>query len=257
MAGATSPLLEERDGRVAILTLNAPEKRNALTPDLRLAFLDALKRVEADPEVGAVVLTGAGGHFCAGGDITAMRADGMAKARERFALLHTIVRGIVTSAKPYVAAVEGWAAGAGFSLALCCDTVVASREARFVAAFPKMGLVPDAALMATLPARVGLGVAKQIILYARPVEAARGLEIGMVDELVPAGEVRHRAVELARDFEGLAPLSAAFAKAYWASRLDEVLEWERTVQAALFQTADHREGRAAFAEKRKPRFEGR
>ena len=111
-----------------------------------------------------------------------MDVDGLAAARERFLLLHAIVRAIVKSSKPYIAAVEGWAAGAGFSLALCCDTIVAGTSARFIAAFPKVGLVGDAGLLHTLPARVGLGRARQILLYARPVDAEAALGMGMIDE---------------------------------------------------------------------------
>ncbi len=202
------------------------------------------------------MITGGPQVFSAGGDLTAMQADGLAGGRDRFRLLHAIVRAIVKSGKPYIAAVEGWAAGAGFSFALLCDTIVAAEGARFVASFPKVGLVADAGLLHTLPARVGQGRARQILLQASPIGARAGLAIGLVDEVVRMGHPR-RAVALARAFDGLAPLSTAMAKEWLARGIDEVLDWERSAQAALFQTADHHEGKTAFLEKRRPAFQGR
>jgi enoyl-CoA hydratase/carnithine racemase len=256
MSAEASVLLEARDGHVAILTLNAPEKRNALVPPMRVALAAALDRIEADPSVRAVILTGGEKVFSAGGDLTAMRADGLAGGRERFRLMHGVVRSIVKSSKPFIAAVEGWAAGAGFSLALCCDTIIAGADARFVAAFPKMGLVADAGLLLTLPARVGAGRAKQILLYAKPIDAAAAHGIGLVDEVVPSGTALARALDCAREVDAVAPLPTAFAKDYLARGIDEVLDWERSIQAALYQTTDHAEGKAAFLEKRRPTFQG-
>jgi 2-(1,2-epoxy-1,2-dihydrophenyl)acetyl-CoA isomerase len=250
-------LLEKRDGSVLILTFNEPAKRNALTPALRVALADAIDRIEPDPAIRAVVLTGGPKVFSAGGDITAMQTDGLASGRERFRLLHGIVRSIVKSSKPYIAAVEGAAAGAGFSLALCCDTIIAGSGARFIASFPKVGLVADAGLLLTLPARVGIGRARQILLYAEPVSAEAAERMGLVDEVVTDGTVLERAVARARAFDALAPLSTAVAKEALAGGLDAVLDWERSAQAALFQTADHAEGKAAFLEKRPPIFQGR
>ena len=110
-------LLESRDGAVAIFTFNEPAKRNALTHALRIALAEAIARVERDPEIRAVVVTGGLQTFSSGGDLSGMEVDGLGAARERFLLLHGIVRAIVKSSKPYLAAVEGWAAGAGFSVA--------------------------------------------------------------------------------------------------------------------------------------------
>jgi len=256
--GADAPaLIENREGAVAILTLNEQAKRNALTSAVRAALADAVERIERDPGIRAVALTGGPQVFSAGGDLTAMNVDGLAAARDRFRLVHGIIRAIVKSSKPYVAAVEGWAAGAGFSLALCCDTIVAGASARFLAAFPKVGLVADAGLLHTLPARVGLGRARQILLYAQPVDAPTALAMGMIDEVAPDGKALERAVERAREFERLAPLSTALTKEYLARGIDDVLDWERSNQAALFLTADHAEGKAAFRDKRQPNFQGR
>jgi len=252
-----APLIESREGAVAILTFNEPAKRNALTAALRVALWEAIDRIERDPDIRAVILTGGPQAFSAGGDLSAMNVEGLAQARERFRLLHAIVRAIVKSSKPYVAAVEGWAAGAGFSMALCCDTIVAGESARFIAAFPKVGLVADAGLLHTLPARVGLGRARQILLYAKPVDTAAALAMGLIDETAPDGMAMERALARAREFDALAPLPTALAKEYLARGLDEVLDWERSQQAALFFTVDHAEGKAAFRDKRPPRFQGR
>lgn len=256
-AASIEPVLKEsRDGTVTILALNEPAKRNALSPALRVALAEAIDRIEGNASVRAVVLTGSPNFFSAGGDITAMRNDGLSAGRDRFRLLHGIVRAIVKSSKPYVAAVEGAAAGAGFSLALCCDTIIAGAGARFMASFPKVGLVADAGLLLTLPTRVGLGRARQILLYAEPVGADAAERMGLVDEVVPDGTTLERAIARARAFETLAPLSAAVAKEWLARGIDDALDWERSAQAALFQTADHAEGKAAFLEKRAPQFQG-
>jgi enoyl-CoA hydratase/carnithine racemase len=167
------------------------------------------------------------------------------------------VRAIVKSAKPYIAAVEGPAAGAGFGLALCCDSIVAGAGARFIASFPKVGLVADAGLLLTLPARVGIGRARQILLYAEPVPAEAAERMGMIDEVVPDGTALERAVARGRAFEALAPLPAGLVKEYLARGIDDVLDWERGAQASLFQTEDHAEGKASFLEKRAPHFKGR
>ena len=126
----TAPLIESRDGAVAILTFNEPAKRNALTNAMRVALAEAIDRIERSPDIRAVILTGGPQMFSAGGDLSAMNVEGLAEGRERFRLLHGIVRAIIKSSKPYIAAVEGWAAGAGFSMALCCDTIVAGEGAR-------------------------------------------------------------------------------------------------------------------------------
>jgi 2-(1,2-epoxy-1,2-dihydrophenyl)acetyl-CoA isomerase len=255
-AGAPA-LLESRDGAVAILTFNVPAKRNALTQAMRIALAEAIDRIERSPEIRAVILTGGPQTFSSGGDLGGMEVEGLAAARERFLLLHGIVRAMVKSSKPYLAAVEGWAAGDGFSIALCCDTIVAGNSARFVAAFPKLGLVGDAGLLHTLPARVGLGRARQILLHARPVDAETALGIGMIDEIAPEGQAIEKALERAHEFDRLAPLSTALTKEYLARGIDDVLDWERSNQASLFMTVDHAEGKAAFREKRPPRFQGR
>lgn len=248
---------EEREGAVALLTLDHPGRRNALSPPLKQQLEAALERVLADREVRAVVLTGAGGHFSAGGDLGAMDATDLAAGRARMEAMHRLVRLMVRSPKPLLAAVEGWCAGGSVGLMLCCDTIIAAAGARFVASFPKVGLVPDLGLMHSLPRRLGEGRARQMLLYAEPVAAPEALRIGLVDQMVADGGTVAAALARAARLCELAPLSLSYTRQRLWHGLEDVLDWERDTQAALFLSADHAEGRAAFFGKRDARFENR
>ena len=250
-------LLETREDATAVLTLNHPARRNALGVPLRAALVEALERLESDASVRAIVLTGADGNFSSGGDIGGMDSTDLAAGRERFRLTHRLVRMMVKSSKPLIAAVEGWAAGAGVGLALCCDTIVASAEARFVLSFGKVGLIPDFGSLHTLPLRIGQGRARQMMLYGEAVGAAAALEMGLADQIAPPGTALAAAVDRARLFAGTAPLPVGLTKQYLANGLDAALDWERDMQSALFLTADHAEGKAAFLAKRAPVFTGK
>lgn len=250
-------LLEERRGTTAMLTMHQPARKNALAMEMRLEMIVALERIEADATIRAVVITGSDGTFCSGGDISGMNAADFAGGRERFRITHRLVRLMVESAKPFIAAVEGWAAGAGMGVATCCDTVVAAAGAQFVSPFNRLGLVPDFGLLHTLPKRVGEGPARQIFLRGAPFDAAHGRAIGMVDEVVPTGTALDRALAIAEEFATAAPIPLAMVKNYMSQGLAEALDWERNAQAAMFLTADHAEGREAFLGRRKPVFTGR
>ena len=252
----SSVLSETREGATAILTLDYPERRNALAVPMRQRLVDALEAIEADRALRAIVITGAGGTFSAGGDISGMDVDDLAAGRERFRLTHRLVRLLIKGSKPVIAAVEGWCVGAGLSVAMCCDTVVATEEARFAAVFGKIGLMADLGLLHTLPARIGLGRARQVLLYGEPTDAGRAAAIGMVDHVVPSGTALRAALDRAALFHGAAPLPIAMTKQHLAAGLDAALDWERDTQSALFLTADHAEGRAAFLAKRTPVFKG-
>lgn len=249
-------LTEARDGAVALLTLDHPARRNALSMPMRAAMLAAFQRIEADAEVRAVVLTGAGGVFSSGGDISGMGRRSIAEGRERFRLTHDLVRLVAGLSKPVVAAVEGWAAGAGLSLALLCDTVVAAEDARFAASFNKVGLIGDFGLLHTLPRRIGEGRARQMLLYGDPMDAASAERIGLVDHLVPKGGALAVATERARVLARAAPLPIALTRRWYAEGLDDALARERDLQTMLFGSDDHAEGAAAFLEKRAPVFRG-
>ncbi len=251
-----SMLSETREGATAVLTLDYPERRNALAMPMRQRLVDALEAIEADRALHAIVITGAGGTFSAGGDISGMDVADLAAGRERFRLTHRLVRLLIKGSKPVVAAVEGWCVGAGLSVAMCCDTVVAAEDARFAAGFGKVGLVADLGLLHTLPARIGQGRARQVLLYGEPTDAGRAVAVGMVDHVVPSGTALQAALARAALFHDAAPLPVALTRQYLAAGLDAALDWERDTQSALFLTADHAEGRAAFLEKRAPTFKG-
>jgi 2-(1,2-epoxy-1,2-dihydrophenyl)acetyl-CoA isomerase len=255
-AAAVPTLIEQRDGTTIVLTLNNPQRRNALAMPLREGLIAAFERIEADRTICAVVLTGAGGTFCAGGDITAMNVKGLADGLERFRITHRLVRLMIRCGKPIVAAVEGYAVGAGLSLALCCDTIVAAEDARFGAGFGRIGLIADLALNHTLPARIGTGRARQVLLYGEQMDAATGERFGLIDHVVPKGGALDLALRRAKTFADAAPLPVALTKGLLADGLDLALERERELQSMLFLTADHAEGREAFLAKRRPVFKG-
>ena len=177
--------------------------------------------------------------------------------RERFRITHRLIRMLIKSRLPIVAAVEGYAVGAGLSLALCCDTIVSAAEAKLAAGFGRVGLVADLGMLHTLPARIGQGRARQILLYGEQMTGADAERISLVDHVTSAGGALAVAMERARAFTAAAPLPIALTRQYLANGLDAALDWEREVQASLFMTADHAEGRSAFLEKRTPAFTGR
>ncbi|TDD88297.1 enoyl-CoA hydratase/isomerase family protein [Actinomadura darangshiensis] len=243
-----------------VLTMNRPEARNAIDIPMRERLWEELERAAGDPDVRAIVLTGAGGTFSAGGDVRSMEGAGPDAVRARLEPVHKAVQLIATCGTPVIAAVEGAAAGLGVSLAAVCDHVVAAEDARFVAGFGKVGLVADGGLLWTLPQRVGMGRAKEMLVFGRTVPAPRACEIGLADSLAPSGGALDAALDRAAEAAALAPLSVAAAKRLLARAdhgLERLLEAEREEQAALFGSADFAEGRAAFAGRRPPRFEGR
>lgn len=249
-------LVENRQGQVLVLTLDNPERRNALGMEMRIALQQAFERIEPETDIRAVVIKGSGAHFSAGADITGMNVTTAAGARERFRISHKMVRALVKSSKPIVAAVEGWCVGAGLSLALCCDTIVASRDSRFMASFGKVGLMGDLGLLHTLPARIGIGRARQMVLYGDPMPAEHAERIGLVDRLSEPGKAFEDALACAERLAVAAALPIALTKDFFARGIDLSLDTEREYQPTLLLSDDHREGKAAFLEKRDPLFKG-
>ena len=259
-----SPVLLEQEDGVAILTLSAPQRRNALSTAMRVALRDQLRGRSESDDVRELVLTGAGGHFCSGGDITEMAPPGEPTdpviGRRRLDILHEVARILSGGPKPVVAAVDGFAFGAGMSLALACDWVIAAEDARFAAAFGKIGLMADSGLLWALPRRMGLPRAKDLLLTARTVEAAEALMLGMVDAVVPVGQARAAALKKAAQYRSVAPRAIAATKQTLArspASFDELLLIEADVQLPLALSKDHEEARRAFLEKRSPVFTGR
>lgn len=249
-------LLAEDVGAVRVLTLSDPLKRNALSAPMRIALRDALSEAHTDDDVRTIIVGGAGGFFCSGGDISAM-LDEEQPTVHRLQVLADVIELIVRGGKPVVAAVEGGSYGAGLSLAAACDHVVAARDARFCASFGGVGLASDGGLGWTLPRRVGRGRATEMILFGEPVRAERACEIGLVERVVEPGEAGAEAMRRAEALAARSRPALAATKALLAEELSltEVLVAETRTQRELFQGPDLAEGVVAFREKRPPTFQ--
>ena len=256
-------LLVERTGSRATITLNRPEARNALDLTMRQELLAVLDDIEADAVVRVVILTGSGGHFCAGGDVKTMRQKRhtAAEGRGRVELLNAMVLRLVNFPKPTIAMVDGYAVGAGSNLALCCDLIVASDRARFGELFWKIGLVPDGGGTWLLPRVVGLARAKELIFTAEVIDAAEAERIGLVNRVVPVAELEQATLALAEKIAAGPPAVLKMAKHMVnraaTSDLASALDLEAFSQGIAIASEDHQEGLAAFFDKRPPKFTGR
>lgn len=242
---------DRRDG-VAIVTLSRPAARNALDEVMRRELPALIEAIRSDPEVSAVVLTGAGGAFCAGGDLRAMSATRRTawESRQRIHALHDWLPGLVNLEKPVVAAVDGPAYGGGFSLALAADMVLASRRARFCMVFGRIGLVPDMAAMYLLPRIVGLQRAKELVFSAREIDAEEALRLGIVLGVHEPDELLDNAVGLARRLCSASPVALGLSKNILnqSFQLDQhvLAELESHAQGMCMDSAYHRKAVAAF-----------
>ena len=243
-------VLVTRDGPVGIVTINRPQRLNAVTPAAGYRLSAAFRELEADPNIRAVVLTGAGRGFCAGADIS----GDVGNARD--VLLETwnpLVRTMQALELPIIAALNGVAAGAGVSLALACDLRVAAESARIQLSFTKIGLLPDAGLTWLLPRIVGLGRANELAMLARDLHAPEALQWGLVNRVCEDGAALDTAVALARD---IADLAGSVTAVKWAhlrtfeSTLAGQLEFEAHTQGWLQDQLDFEEATKAFSEKR-------
>ncbi|MCE5289472.1 MAG: enoyl-CoA hydratase/isomerase family protein [Nocardiaceae bacterium] len=252
-------VLTEDRGPVRIITLNRPERRNAIDMALRLMLAQTIESAMADPVVRAVVLTGAGTSFCAGGDISTMERMPEDQARPRAEAAQRVIRAIWGGAKPVIAAVEGSAFGAGVSLALACDRVIAAEDAVFSTAFTGVGLAGDMGIFASLPARVGLAKARQLMLSPARLSGAEAVKSGIADAVAPPGRTLEVAIADAERIAAMPPLAVAAMKSLlsrWPSDPNQLLDDEVDAQVRLFDTHDFAEGVAAFHSRRTPVFTG-
>jgi 2-(1,2-epoxy-1,2-dihydrophenyl)acetyl-CoA isomerase len=259
----TTLKLDVRDG-VAYITLNRPEAGNALNLELAWELLRAVMRCDEDPEVRAVVISGAGRMFCVGGDLSSFTEQGdhlPQHLKEVTTYLHAAVSRMARMEPPVVAAVHGAAAGAGMSLACACDLVVAAESARFAMAYTNAGLTPDGSSTYYLPRLVGFKRAIELTLTNRELSAQEAMEWGIVTRVVPDDDLSENAAALATQLAAGATKALGAAKRLlhigWTETLETQMEHETQTIADVARTADAREGIAAFMEKRSAEFTGR
>lgn len=250
-------LVEKRAG-YRLITLNRPERLNALTLEMGEALSAALGDAEADESCRAVLLTGAGRGFCAGQDLAVV---GDAPLGDLLEAYNAMIRKLRALPLPVVCAVNGVAAGAGANLALACDIVLAARSANFVQAFARIGLVPDCGGTWFLPRPVGSARARALAMLAEPLPAATAAEWGLIWQAVEDETLMEQAQALAARLATQATQGLALTKraldAAETNDLDRQLDFERDLQVEASRTADYAEGVRAFLEKRSPVFTGR
>ncbi|WP_020140395.1 enoyl-CoA hydratase/isomerase family protein [Streptomyces sp. 351MFTsu5.1] len=260
-----SEVLHVVDGQVAYLTLNRPEALNALTPAQRDRLVRLLGEASADPDVRAVVLTGTGRGFCAGADLRGGAADGERVAGDVARVIREgaqrLVAAVLDCEKPVIAAVNGTAAGLGAHLALACDLVLAAESARFIEVFVRRGLVPDGGGAYLLPRLVGPRRAKELMFFGDALSAPDAERLGLVNRVVPDGELDKTAREWAARLAAGPTRALALTKQLVNASLDSdrgtAFAAEAAAQEINMTTADAKEGVASFVERRSPEYRGR
>lgn len=257
------PVLIERDGTIVVLTLNRPDVRNAMTPELTEAFSSAIDALRADRGVRAVVVTGAGQAFCAGGDLSWIRPGPGASVPEMRGKMRSFYPRFLAVRDldvPVIAAVNGSAIGAGLCLAMACDLRVVAEDARLSTAFTRLGMHPGMAATYLLTRLVGTARAAELFFTAEPIDGKEAERIGLANRAVPGARVRDEALALARRIAENAPLPMGMVKraVYLAERADmeTMLEYEGLAQPITMATKDLLEGLEALKERRAPDFRG-
>ena len=258
-------LLETVTNRIATLTLNRPDRLNALSTPILDGLLEALPRLGADAEIAVVVLTGAGRGFCAGGDVKSMAEGssqlGVEDAVERLRGRMEVSRLLHEIPKPTIAMVNGPAAGAGLAMALACDLRIASESARFITAFAKVGFSGDFGGSYFLSKLVGTGKARELYFTGDPLDSRQALALGVVNAVVPDLELLNATMALARRLAGGPNIALGLMKQNFNAAengtLSELLDLEALHQIQTAGTEDHLEAARAFVEKRAPVFNGR
>jgi 2-(1,2-epoxy-1,2-dihydrophenyl)acetyl-CoA isomerase len=261
------PLLVDVKEGVATLTLNRPERLNALSPEMIVDAIAAVERLARDPDVGCIVVTGAGRGFCAGGDVTAMNASTdtatltFERRLDRQMASHRLSGLLYSIPKVTIAAVNGAAAGAGLGIALACDLRVASDKAKITTAFAKVGFSGDFGIAWPLTRLLGEAKAKELLFLSDVLTAEQALALGLVNRLAPHDELMAAVHELALRIAKGPQVAYRYMKenVRLSSTQDyqTLLDREAYTQLHCAETEDHREGARAFVEKRAPKFVGR
>ena len=258
-------LILEKDGHIAILTLNRPDKMNAINAEMRELFPRALQEVQEDDNLRALIITGAGRGFCSGADVAAQaaRAAGQQVDTSRktiLALVGNLILAFEKINKPIIAAVNGIAAGVGLTITLACDLRIASTNARFAAIWVKRGLIADGGATLLLPLIVGMEKALELSFTGDIIDAQEAERIRLVSKVVPHEELMNRAKELAKKIASGPPISVELVKRVtWEkirNQLREQLLLESYAQNICRTTQDQKEAVKAFMEKREPQFKG-
>lgn len=248
------------DDAVAVVCIDHSERKNALTVEMRKQLVSIFTALARDNTIRAIVLTGAGDAFCAGVDAGGMGGRDAAASRERLRALQETVLAIYSVEKPVIAAVHGACVGVGWSLALACDRIIASEAAFFSQIFGRMALAPDGGSAWFLAKNIGMLRAKELIFSCRRVSAEEARVLGLAAEVCAPADLQSRALavanELAQGPTMALGLSKKMVQASCSPSLEQFLETELLMQTQLTQSADYREGIAAFREKRAPRFFG-
>ena len=253
-------LIINKNGAVLSLTLNRPESLNPFSPEMILTLTEALKEAQNNPEVKVIVLSGAGRSFSAGGDVKTMGQANATGVYDHIGRLNECILAMKATEKPIIAAIHGFAAGAGFNLALACDLIVAADESKFALSFSQVGLVSDGGGSYFVPRLVGPHLAKQFMFTAEPIPAERLYQLGVINYLVPAANLKEETLKLATQLANGPTRTYGMIKKLvdhsMTATLEEILEQERITQTMMVSSEDHQEGIAAFKEKRKPNFTG-
>jgi enoyl-CoA hydratase/carnithine racemase len=252
----------ERDGAIGVITLNRPDNRNSMTPELLDAFASASAAARADRDIRVLVVTGTGKCFSSGADFKAtLQRDGSAAPHERSYAMYEPFLSLLDVAVPVIGALNGHAVGGGFGLALVCDLRVGAEDAKYGANFVRLGLAPGMAISYLLPRLVGVARANELLFAGRLVEGREAAGLGILNRAVPAAQVMPVSMDLAREIAAAAPLAVRATKAAIRHGLDlqvrEAARAEAFAQAETLATDDCKEGIAALLGKRTPQFTGR
>jgi len=252
----------EIDGAIARLVINRPDKKNALTVEMREQLVAGFDRFNRDDAIRAVIVTGASDAFCTGADVGRMGVQDVRAVRARIQHgSHAVIRSPYKIEKPVIAAVRGRAVGVGWSIALACDLIVASDTARFSAIQARRGLAPDGGAVFFLTRLIGFARAKELVFTTRFVSAAEAAALQLVNQVVADAALEDKVMELARTLAEQPTFALAMAKKMFqfalAPSLDDFLDYEALIMPQLNQTKDYQEGFESFQQKRPAKFIGR